>query len=89
MASGLSDRAAGVAVPPVTTKILVAGGFGAGKTTLVGTISEVRPLRTEEALTDIGLGGDDVSAVRQKAPGISPAWSWRPIRRSAAEPGRA
>jgi signal recognition particle receptor subunit beta len=63
MASGLSDQGAAAAVPPVTTKILVAGGFGVGKTTLVGTISEVRPLRTEEALTDTGTSVDDITAV--------------------------
>jgi uncharacterized protein len=66
MASGLSDPGAAAAVPPVTTKILVAGGFGVGKTTLVGTISEVRPLRTEEALTGTGTGVDDITAVTRK-----------------------
>ncbi len=66
MASGLSDRVGGAGVPPVTTKLLVAGGFGVGKTTLVGAISEVRPLRTEETLTDMGIGVDDIAAVQQK-----------------------
>src|SRR5258706_11736007 len=66
MAFGLSDPVAAAGIPPVTTKILVAGGFGVGKTTLVGTISEVRPLRTEEPLTGMGIGVDDVTAVKHK-----------------------
>ncbi|WP_433185747.1 GTP-binding protein [Actinoallomurus sp. CA-150999] len=57
-----------VATPesPVAIKILVAGGFGAGKTTLVGTVSEIRPLRTEEALTSAGVGVDDTFGVAGK-----------------------
>ncbi len=47
-------------------KILIAGGFGSGKTTLVGAISEVRPLRTEEMLTTASVGHDDVSGVGAK-----------------------
>jgi signal recognition particle receptor subunit beta len=53
-------------VPQHTLKILVAGGFGVGKTTLVGAVSEVRPLRTEEALTDASTGVDDLSGVEGK-----------------------
>jgi uncharacterized protein len=61
MDSGRSDRAV-----PLALKILVAGGFGVGKTTLVGSVSEIRPLQTEEVLTTASLGTDDVSGVEGK-----------------------
>jgi uncharacterized protein len=51
---------------PVSIKILIAGGFGAGKTTMVGAITEIRPLRTEERLTDAGSGIDLLSGVERK-----------------------
>ncbi len=51
---------------PKAIKILIAGGFGAGKTTLVGTVSETKPLRTEELLTNRGADVDDVSGVETK-----------------------
>ncbi|WP_017540400.1 GTP-binding protein [Nocardiopsis halophila] len=51
---------------PVAVKILVAGGFGAGKTTLVGSVSEIAPLSTEEVMTEAGMGVDDTDGVEQK-----------------------
>ncbi|MFG2884233.1 ATP/GTP-binding protein [Streptomyces sp. NPDC048297] len=50
----------------VALKILVAGGFGAGKTTLVGSVSEIRPLHTEELLTEAGRPIDRLEGVEQK-----------------------
>jgi signal recognition particle receptor subunit beta len=61
-----SDPAAERGGLPVTTKILIAGGFGAGKTTLVASISEIRPLRTEEELSDRSVGVDDMSGIERK-----------------------
>src|ERR1700692_75765 len=52
--------------PFTAHKILIAGGFGSGKTTLVGAISEVRPLRTEETLTTASVGLDDLTGVDGK-----------------------
>src|SRR5437660_692853 len=47
-------------------KILLAGGFGVGKTTLVGAVSEIRPLRTEEPLTEGSLRTDNTAGVEGK-----------------------
>ncbi|MER7133050.1 ATP/GTP-binding protein [Streptosporangium saharense] len=66
MDSVRSSRDAGRIKLPRAIKILVAGGFGAGKTTLVGAVSEIAPLSTEETLTNRGVGIDDLSGVESK-----------------------
>ncbi len=68
-----SERIAGPpsqdVLPPsavAAVKVVIVGGFGVGKTTLVGSVSEIRPLTTEETMTQAAVGVDDIAGVERK-----------------------
>ncbi|MGQ0839073.1 GTP-binding protein [Actinokineospora sp.] len=66
MAFGGSEQVSDTLVIPTSVKIVVAGGFGVGKTTLVNSVSEIPPLRTEEVLTQASVGVDDMAGIEGK-----------------------
>ena len=62
-----SGSPAGESRAPTPVKIVIAGGFGVGKSTLVGAVSEIDPLRTEALVTNESEGVDNLDAVPSKA----------------------
>ena len=56
----------GTPATPITVKIVVAGGFAVGKTTFIGSISDIEPLSTEAAMTEHSLGVDDAGGVTDR-----------------------
>ena len=61
-----AGRSATPPTAPVTVKIVVAGGFAVGKTTFIGSISDIEPLSTEAAMTEHSVGVDDAGGVSDR-----------------------
>ncbi|MBT2393466.1 ATP/GTP-binding protein [Streptomyces sp. ISL-1] len=65
-AAGPRSEDALPATAAAAVKVVIVGGFGVGKTTLVGSVSEIRPLTTEETMTQAGVGVDDTAGIGDK-----------------------
>ncbi|MFC4609622.1 ATP/GTP-binding protein [Streptomyces maoxianensis] len=65
-AAGPRSEDALPATAAAAVKVVIVGGFGVGKTTLVGSVSEIRPLTTEETMTQAGVGVDDTAGIGGK-----------------------
>ena len=64
--AGRPDAPAAALVAPTVVKIVVAGGFAVGKTTFIGSISDIEPLSTEAAMTEHSVGVDDAGGVSDR-----------------------
>ena len=65
-ASAAQSPAGSAPAAPITVKIVVAGGFAVGKTTFIGSISDIEPLSTEAAMTEHSVGVDDAGGVSDR-----------------------